>query len=138
MGLYLEWFGLLGCGDGKLMEVLIRSISALKMLVGIDISHTALKAGIPRVTRSLNVRSLTSNAESDGRRQAVTCDSLQVSLLKGNSLCEQMKDELAWNNIATITGVSMVEVIEHLDPEPLEYALFKTELPNCLCADVFH
>lgn len=105
------------------MEVLIRSIPGLERLVGIDISPSALKAGSQRVKRALSVRNLTSDAEAGGLRQAVTCNSLNVSLFKGDSLCEEMKDVLEWEKIGRIDGVSLVEVIEHLDPEPLEYAL---------------
>jgi 3' terminal RNA ribose 2'-O-methyltransferase Hen1 len=85
----------LGCGEGKLLRLLMRQ-AKIEYILGMDVSHQALTRAAQRL-----------HLEEMPPRQRARIDLIQGSLL--------YKDE----RLAGFDAAALVEVIEHLDPSRL-------------------
>jgi 3' terminal RNA ribose 2'-O-methyltransferase Hen1 len=85
----------LGCGEGKLLRLLMRQ-AKIEYILGMDVSHQALARAAQRL-----------HLEEMPPRQRARIDLIQGSLL--------YKDE----RLAGFDAAALVEVIEHLDPSRL-------------------
>ncbi|GMH35940.1 hypothetical protein BSKO_03808 [Bryopsis sp. KO-2023] len=101
----------LGCGAGRFLQVLLRENPNLSSLAGIDISQSALRGAIPRIRNAFHLRM---------GKLGKTSPDVDVDLYYGNALCEAMWSRLEWSLFEHVDAVSMVEVVEHLDPIPLK------------------
>ena len=99
-----------GCGEGLLLECLVRCdhLLPIEVLVGIDISLVQLRGAASLITASATQQ------QQDGR-----WNSLDIVLLRGNA----QKSHLSSGTFAQLTqeaavfdAVVSTEVIEHLDP----------------------
>lgn len=123
----------LGCGEGKLLEHLIRSQScpALKQLIGVDITAEAVtRAG----RKLLGAYRQADDPLSDPLQQwgglaegpskpsgGPASKQLPGSqLYHGDIATASAADSGYWGGLAGIEAAALVEVVEHLDPTPLQ------------------
>eukprot|EP00898_Chlorokybus_atmophyticus_P007436 jgi/Chlat1/7694/Chrsp64S07145 len=102
----------LGCGDGKLLTALWRN-TQVKHLIGVDISNSALERFAMFCKHKLvpNAATTTTSSQHDAR-----CIETYVGSVAD---CEAgLVDTCGYVNDVDV--VTMIEVIEHLDPEPLQ------------------
>lgn len=100
----------------------MRTLPRVQRLVGIDISRKALKSAVTRMRRTLQNDQLRKLSEDNGFRRPMDHGS-EVDLYFGSIFTEDMLDKDDWPILHGLDAVSMVEVIEHLDPEPLRCVL---------------
>lgn len=111
--------GILGCGSGKFMELLMRTLPRVQRLVGIDISRKALRSGVTRMKQTLENNQLRKSSEDNGLRRPMDHES-KIDLCFGSIFTEGTVDRDEWSFLYDLDAVTMVEVIEHLDQEPLQ------------------
>ncbi|KAL0050416.1 hypothetical protein WJX82_010839 [Trebouxia sp. C0006] len=122
----------LGCGEGKLLEHLIRSqdCPSLKQMVGLDIAGEAVQ----RASRKLVAAYKQAADPLSGPLQQWQGLAEGGAKLTGGPVSKQLpssqlfhgdiatasatKPEF-WGDLASIDGAALVEVVEHLDPTPL-------------------
>ncbi|CAD7697612.1 unnamed protein product [Ostreobium quekettii] len=110
----------LGCGEGRLLETLLghAQFGTVRQLVGIDVSKDKLRspARVKKALREMQMNDGSGEAEVSGDQNG---SQLDVKLFFGNVLQPGMSDPETWGALLGIDAVAMIEVVEHLDTEPL-------------------